>query len=237
MHRRFPLKALLPGHRRTRRCRRRGLFRLPADEPDREREDDRRRDDRSDDRCDAVHEQREEEEKEIRERQEERQNGFQPLAAADEDEQRAEEEQKTEDGLRAVIAIDRAGGEGTRLAPHGDDRHARLADRTEEQAVRAVRLGCGAVCELQAHDLIADAAAVLLQVIPQDLRDRRALEAAPLRVDELWFLDVVEVEEEGEQGDEQQRGAETLENRLHRDSQPFGWAARCWQGKAAHSFL
>lgn len=71
-----------------------GFFRLPADEPDGEREDDGRRDDCGENRRDAVHEQWEEKEEEAREGQNEREHGFQPLAAADEDEQRAKKTRK-----------------------------------------------------------------------------------------------------------------------------------------------
>ena len=188
-----------------------GFFRLPADEPDGEREDDGRRDDRGENRRDAVQEQGEEKEEEAREGQKEREHGLQPLAAADKDEQRAEKDEKADDRFRAVVAVHRTGGECARLAAHGDDRHARLADRAEEQAVRAVRLSLRAVREVQAHDLVADAAAVLLQVVAQDLRDRRALEAASLRVDELRLFDIVEMEEKGEQGDGEQGDAESFE--------------------------
>lgn len=158
-----------------------------------------------------MHEQWEEKEEEAREGQNEREHGLQPLAAADEDEQRAEKDEKADDRFRAVVAVHRAGGERARLAAHGDDRHARRADRAEEQAVRAVRLGLRTVREAQAYDLVADVAAVLLQVVAQDLRDRRAFEAASLRIDELWLFDIVEMKEKGEQGDGEQGDAEPFE--------------------------
>lgn len=145
-----------------------------------------------------MHDQGEEEEQEAHEGDYECQHGFDAFFAADNHEQQAEEGQETYDSLEAVVAVNRERGEGACLAGHGDDGHAGLANRAEEQAVRAVGLDFRAVFEAQADDLVTDAAAVFLDIILQDARDRRFLEAAAVRIDEFRFRDLIELQERSE---------------------------------------
>lgn len=168
-----------------------------------------------------MQQQREEEEQEAGERRRQGDDRLDAFLAADDHQEEREEGEEAGDGRHAVVTVDRIRGEAARLACDDDDGYAGFTDRAEEQAVRAVGRDLLTIGELQGDNLVADAAAVLLDVVAQDVRHDGFREDATIRVDELWLGDIVELHEAGEEDEDDERGKEApwpFVHEVHRDS-------------------